>query len=382
MPAPSTAHDSFHIRRAECLVYRAPLDVPVQTSFGLMRDRPMVVARVEDQDGAVGWGEIWCNFPTVGAEHRARLVRSVLAPILCERLFGSPQEAFDVLTERTAVLAIQCAEAGPFAQAIAGLDLALWDLVARKADAPLWQYLGGTKPGIPVYASGLNPTAPEALAAQKFAEGFKAFKLKIGFGMDRDLANLAAIRKEVGPDARLMVDANQAWSPDEAMQAIPALEDHDLDWLEEPLRADRPASDWQRLRRHTKIPLAAGENLAGDAAFAAAITGGTLDVVQPDIAKWGGLSRCVPIARAIITAGLRYCPHYLGGGLGLLASAHALAAVGGNGVLEIDANPNPLRSELCGTLSVVVDGRATLTDAPGLGVVPDLNALTPFRVEF
>jgi D-galactarolactone cycloisomerase len=81
------------------------------------------------------------------------------------------------------------------------------------------------------------------------------------------------------------------------------------------------------------------------------------------------------VARAIRATGLRYCPHYLGGGIGLLASAHLLAAVGGDGILEIDANPNPLRTETCGPLTAIREGRARLTDAPGLGFEPDLARL-------
>jgi L-alanine-DL-glutamate epimerase-like enolase superfamily enzyme len=118
----------------------------------------------------------------------------------------------------------------------------------------------------------------------------------------------------------------------------------------------------------------------GDAAFAAALDEGVLDVVQPDLAKWGGLSACLPLARRIRAAGKRYCPHYLGGGIGLLASAHLLAAVGGDGMLEIDANPNPLRSLLCGPLEAVDAGRVSLPEAPGLGVEPDLAALAAFAV--
>ena len=93
------------------------------------------------------------------------------------------------------------------------------------------------------------------------------------------------------------------------------------------------------------------------------------------MAKWGGFSGCLPVARAIRAAGLRYCPHYLGGGIGLLASAHLLAAAGGDGLLEIDANDNPLRTATCGAVARIRAGRATLDEAPGLGFTPDLAQL-------
>jgi L-alanine-DL-glutamate epimerase-like enolase superfamily enzyme len=368
---------NLKIARVEALVYRAPIDAPVQTSFGSMRDRPAVFVRVTDADGACGYGEIWCNFPTVGAEHRARLVESVFAPMLQGKTVASPETAFLALTAQTETLALQCAEPGPIAQCIAGIDIALWDLHARRQKRPLWRLLGGTSPTLPVYASGLNPTAPEALAAAKLAQGYRAFKLKVGFGLERDLANLKAMRNAIG-NLPLMVDANQAWDLATAMEMAAALEDHGLGWLEEPLRADRPWSEWQRLAADTTIGLAAGENIATFPAFAAGLESHALRVVQPDIAKWGGFTGCLTVARKILGHGLRYCPHYLGAGIGLLASAHLLAAAGGDGLLEVDANPNPLRNLTCGALAQVTDGTVTLTEEPGLGSPPDLEAMREF----
>ena len=369
------------IRRITARVFRAPLDRPVTTSFGTMLSRPMVIIEVEDEQGARGWGEAWCNFPSVGAEHRARLVDSVLTPLMLGRSFRDPIEAFDFMTTRTAVLALQSAEPGPFAQAIAGVDTALWDLAARRAGKPLWKHLNDDgDPTIGVYASGLNPDAPERLAKSRQLKGYRAFKLKVGFGGERDIANLTALRGTLGPDTQLMVDANQAWNVDQTLDMLPKLEKFDLRWLEEPIRADLPWSDWQRLKRATRIPLAGGENIAGAAGFESAIAANALTVIQPDLAKWGGLSATLPVARRICEVGLRFCPHYLGGGIGLLASAHLLAAVGGNGLLEIDANPNPLRSIIAVDLEDVHDGNATLSTHAGLGVEPDLAALAEYQV--
>jgi D-galactarolactone cycloisomerase len=361
--------ETITIKRITTHVYRCPLDTPVVTSFGTMRDRPMVLVEVEDQDGGKGIGEVWCNFPSVGAEHRARLVQSVIEPLLTSRSFASPAEAFQFLSAQTAVLAIQTGEFGPFAQVIAGVDIALWDLVARRAGLPLFRHLErSASPTIGIYASGLNPTAPERLAAERFAEGYRAFKLKVGFGSERDLRNLAALRDRLGGDVRLMVDANQGWDLPTAKAMLAPLAEFDLDWLEEPLRADRPWDEWRVLADEGRVRLAAGENITSTADFDKAIASGVLAVLQPDVAKWGGISACMPVARAIRTAGLRYCPHYLGGGVGLLASAHLLAAIGGDGLLEIDANPNPLRTILHEGLLPLARGTATLTEKPGLGV--------------
>jgi L-alanine-DL-glutamate epimerase-like enolase superfamily enzyme len=231
-----------------------------------------------------------------------------------------------LLSERTAVLALQSGEHGPLAQAIAGVDIALWDLAARRAGEPLWRLLGGQSPQVPVYASGINPDAPEKVAVARRAEGYRAFKLKVGFGAERDCANLRTLRDTLGSEVALMVDANQGWTLEQALEMAPRLEEFGLQWLEEPLRADRPWDEWRRLGQRTRVPLAAGENLIGNDAFDHALHAEALGVVQPDMAKWGGFSGCLPVARRILAGGARYCPHFLGGGIGLLASAHLLAA--------------------------------------------------------
>jgi L-alanine-DL-glutamate epimerase-like enolase superfamily enzyme len=368
------------LRRIHAQVYRHALDTPVRTSFGVMHARPALLVRVEDDSGAVGVGEIWCNFPACGAEHRARLVDTVLGPLLEAADVSDPRAAFDALTARTAVLALQSGEHGPLQQCIAGLDIALWDLAARRAGEPLWRFLGGTRSRVPVYASGLNPDHPEQLALRCRHQGHRAFKLKVGFGEARDLANLRAMRDALGQDAPLMTDANQAWDLVTARRMAAAMAPFRLGWLEEPLRADRPWSEWRALATAAPMPLAAGENVAGDDGFAALREAGAVGVVQPDAAKWGGISGCLPVARATLAAGLRYCPHYLGGGIGLLASAHLLAAAGGDGLLEVDANPNPLRELTCGAVGNVRDGHVQLGEAPGLGDVLDWSAIARFAV--
>jgi len=369
------------VTRIQPRVYRYPVETPVRTSFGTMRDRPALLVEVTDADGAVGWGEVWCNFPTVGAEHRARLVHDTVAPLLLERRFSSPRDAWRHLTAALEVLAIQSGEPGPLAQAIAGVDMALWDLAARRAGQPLCAFLGAAVPEtVPVYASGLNPDGPERLAAEKRAEGYRAFKLKVGFGADRDLANLAALRAVLGDDAGLMIDANQGWDLATAIDMSRQAAPFRLDWLEEPLRVDAPAEDWRRLADGAETPLAGGENLRGETEFDDAIRGSVLQVIQPDIGKWGGFTGCLPVARQALAAGKRFCPHWLGGGVGLLASLHLLAAAGGDGLLEVDSNPNPLRHLMAAPFPDIADGRMRVPRGAGLGVAPDLDALERYRV--
>jgi len=370
--------DGFTIRSIEAFCFRYPLATPVVTSFGKMLNRPAVIVRAVDEDGVEGWGEAWSNFPAPGAEHRARLVNEVLAPGLVGRKFDGPAQAFDVLTAGTEVLALQCGEPGPFAQAISGIDLALWDLSARRQRLPLWRLLGGRSNKLKVYASGINPGGAARTAEAALERGHRALKLKVGFGAETDLANLAALRGIVGA-GMLASDANQGWSIAQAMEMLPRLAEFDLRWLEEPIRADRPREEWRRLRAAAKMPIAAGENIASLDAFKEVLAEDVLGVIQPDIAKWGGLSLCAGLARDILKAGKTFCPHYLGGGIGLLASAHLLAGVGGDGWLEVDANDNPLRDLLCGPIIHVRDGAVELDHEPGLGIAPDIAGIARYR---
>lgn len=368
----------FTIRSVQAFGYRYPLTTPVITSFGRMADRPAVFVRVEDTDGNIGWGEAWCNFPAPGAEHRVRLVNEVLAPALIGFNASEPSAAFERLTQGTSVLALQSGEAGPFAQSIAGIDLAVWDLHARRRNVALWRLLGGSKRKIKVYASGINPVGSERTAEAALGRGYRALKLKIGFDPAADRANLGALRRLVG-EGLLAADVNQGWTMAQALELAPSLERFGLAWLEEPIRADRPRQEWKQLHEAIRFPLAAGENIASHAGFAEVLREPILRVVQPDIAKWGGLSACASIARDILASGKMFCPHYLGAGIGLLASAHLLAGVGGDGLLEVDCNENPLRDRFCGPVLDVRDGMIELGDEAGLGITPDLASIAQYR---
>jgi L-alanine-DL-glutamate epimerase-like enolase superfamily enzyme len=143
----------------------------------------------------------------------------VIKPLLLDGEWQSPVSAFETLSRKLHVLAIQCGEEGPLAQIIAGTDVALWDLVGRRLNVPLWQLFGGTSDDVSVYASGINPVEPQTIAARKHREGYRAFKLKIGFGVERDMANLQTLRDALGWDIALMVDVNQAWDVDTAIES-------------------------------------------------------------------------------------------------------------------------------------------------------------------
>jgi D-galactarolactone cycloisomerase len=369
----------FTIARIDTFVLSAPISQPVVTSFGSIPERVCVIVRVEDTDGAHGWGDVWCNFPSYGAPHRGLVMHRTVAPMALGRTVDDPAVLWRELCGRVHVLAVQSGDAGAFASALAGLDTALWDLKARRANQPLAVILGGAVRDVPAYASGLNPdNGPETVERMR-QQGYRRFKQKIGFGETVDLSVLRRIKDGLRPHEHLMVDVNQGWTCDEALRMAPALSEFDLDWVEEPIVADRPEAEWGALAAAFTSPLAGGENLRGQELLQAA-SNPVLGVIQPDVGKWGGISGCLAVGQAAVEAGKRYCPHWLSDGVGLMASAHLLAAVGGEGVLEVDCNPNPLRELTAQPFPALREGAFVLTQAPGLGIEPDLAGGKSFVV--
>ena len=369
----------FTIARIETFVFRAAIANPVVTSFGSIPERVSVIVRVEDTEGAHGWGDVWCNFPSYGAEHRALVLARSIAPMAIGQGIDDPAALWRELTTRSHILSVQSGDVGPFAAALAGLDTALWDLKARREKLPLFRLLGGTIGKIQVYASGLNPADGPETVDRTRQEGFSAFKQKIGFSEQTDVANLRRIRSAMRAGEKLMADVNMGWTVEEALRMAPILNDFDLDWIEEPILADRPEAEWRALAAVYKSPLAGGENLRGQELLQAA-SDTWLGVIQPDVGKWGGISGCLAAGQAAVEAEKRYCPHWLSGGIGLLASAHLLAAAGGNGLLEVDCNPNPLRTLLAQPFPTLIEGAFHLTEAPGIGVEPDLAAAKEYQI--
>ena len=136
---------------------------------------------------------------------------------------------------------------------------------------------------------------------------------------------------------------------------------------------------WSVLAGAVAAPLAGGENITSREMFLNFMDAGKLGVIQPDVAKWGGVSGAIDIASAAKERGVTCAMHYMGTGLGLAASLHCLAAMNGNGPMELDANPNPLRTELGEIDLTVTNGRIAVPTGPGIGFVPDplaLNSMT------
>jgi D-galactarolactone cycloisomerase len=314
------------IEKITVYVFRVPLTQPVETSFGKMSNRPAVFLSLTDRDGCTGWGEIFANWPAAGAEHRAQLVAEDLSNLVFEKEYSNPSDLFDWLTQRTHICVLQSGEWGPFRQCIAGLDIALHDIFAKKKGVSLARFL--------------NASAAEQVSTYALL-----------------------------PGEQFSADANQAWTLSQASWFCDSLTDLPVRWLEEPLPADSSTTAWVKLAsKYPRVNLAGGENVAGLSNFEELINSRYLKVLQPDVIKWGGLTGCMQVAKKIVDEGLTYCPHFLGGGIGLLASAHLLAAVSSEGSLEWDVNPNPLREAFFSKNFLNSKGKFVVNNSPGLGI--------------
>lgn len=373
--------EPIRIARIECVRLRAEVSGLPTSSLGTMQARNGLLVRVEDADGAFGWGEVWCNFPPHAADSRQQLLETVIGPELIGQAFAHAGDARPSLEARWTRMATHVGEPGPFGHCIAGLDMALWDLQARRGGQPLSAVLNAESANrVSVYASTLDPARAPALATAFAAAGHQAFKLKVGHDAARDEALVRGVREALGDGPAIMIDANQSWSIDAARDAINRLARYGLSFAEEPLSALAAPADWTALARQTDVPLAAGENICGDQAYADHLAANALTFYQPDVAKWGGVGGCATVGRRVVDGGFIYCPHFMGTAVGLAASLHLLAAVGGAGFVELDANANPLRTDLCDLDLSVSEGRVRVPTGDGIGVVPNTDALRRYQV--
>lgn len=371
----AATHQDIAIKKISVYVFRVPLTQPVYTSFGKMKDRPAVFLSLTDDNGCMGWGEVFANWPAAAAEHRAQLVLRDLSALVFERSYSNPSDLFYWLTRKTHICALQSGEWGPFRQCIAGLDIALHDIFARTKGVPLARFLSSNSVGnINTYASGIDSRRGLEVFTNLRSLGFKNFKVKVGFNFSQDLTQLETFIRGLRPGEHLSVDANQAWTIGQATSFCDALGDLPIRWLEEPLPADTSTEAWLSLAtQFPELNLAGGENIAGFSEFEEVIRSGFLKVIQPDVIKWGGITGCMQVAERAVDANLLYCPHFLGGGIGLLASAHLLAALSTKGLLEWDVNPNPLREAFFPNAFLNSQGEFVLSNSPGLGIenLPD-----------
>lgn len=368
------------IATVEPWVLRIPIAEPVVTPMGVVDSAIALFVKVTEKSGETGWGEVWCNFPRYGAAHRASVVARTLTPFLKSRRFAGPGQAWAAMHQASHVLALQSGENGPISAAIAGVDIALWDLVGKRLNTPLWKLLGGQEGRVGCYASLGRAGGGEALIDKALKRGFTGFKLRVWDEVAKHLPAYVAARQQIGPDCELMADANSSWPQERAADMAQAFAGLNMSWIEEAIPVDAPTAVWQDLAKRSPVKLAGGENMLSREAFEQHLASGVFSVLQPDMCKWGGFSGGLPLARRIVGAGVRYCPHIFSGTPGLLASGHLLAAANTvDGSLEYGIEYNPPRDDFM--THELAGGKLLLGNAPGLGVVLDEARLAQYRVK-
>ena len=328
------------------------------------------IVRIRDSDGAEGVGYSY----TIGTGGHS--VIELLARHLAPRLIGRDpamiEQIFRFLhfsTHATAVGAIT-------SLALSAIDTALWDLRCKRANLPLAKAAGGAQDSVQLYTTEggwlhleTGALVDDALRAK--AAGFGGCKIKVGRAPHEDVARLRAVREAVGPGFEIMTDANQAFSVDEAIRRARLYEETDIAWFEEPLPAE-DLGGHVRLAASTTLPIAVGESIYSPSHFREYLQREACSIVQPDVARIGGITPWLKVAHMAEAFNIAVCPHFLME----LHVALTAAVPNGRWVEYI-----PQLDDLTSAPMTIRDGRAVPSDAPGLGIAWDWEKIDRQRIE-
>ncbi|VGO11355.1 mandelate racemase/muconate lactonizing enzyme family protein [plant metagenome] len=376
------------IKKVTCHVVSAPVERPFTSSRGwLYKTRGSCIVEIETQDGVVGWGE--CYGPSQVAR---AFIESQYAP----RLIG--RDAFDVevIWEDLYNRIKDYGNKGMSISALSGIDIALWDIIGKVCGKPVHKLIGGAyRTEVQAYATGLyfidmDRLIEEAVEeAQGYAaEGFTAVKMKIGLGSPRlDIERVAAVRRAVGDDVRLMVDANHCFTVPQAIRLGRELEQLNVEWFEEPISPE-DVDGYVEVTRALDMAVAGGENEFTRWGFRDLVSRKAMDIIQPDVCAAGGISECRKIATLAAAHGVECVPHAWGSAIGLAATLHFLAALPDQPpsyrpmppLLEFEQCENPFRDFLSAEPIVQTGGVVRIPTGAGLGIDVRREVLDKYRV--
>ena len=365
------ADSSLKIAKVEGFATSFPVKQGVTLGIGRAVKRDAIIVKVTTESGLIGWGE----------SHHGRCpgaIAQLINTTMRQLVLG--MDAADVVGVWAKIYTGQLASHGmgtAAALAMSGIDLALWDIRGKAVGWPLYKLLGGSNKPIKAYAGGISLGFQEpALLVEEarglVARGYRAVKLRFGDTAAKDIARLAAIRKGLGDDIVVMVDANTAYTLADVRAAMPAMEEHNVRWLEEPF----PPQDYRSYRQAAamgRVPLAAGENHFTRFEFNRLIAEGSVQILQPDLSKTGGVTEVLRIAAMASAEKLAIHPHTLASGINMAASIHLLSAIENPGYFEADvAKENLFRDRLTNRPDLLDEnGCVRPGEAPGLGVEID-----------
>jgi D-galactarolactone cycloisomerase len=359
---------------------QATLPKVQRTSQGDYPAIEIVVVEVETEDGTVGFGEGLCRR---GAAGYARFIEEALVP----RLIGRDATDRRALW-KTMRAALSGRPGGQIVEAIAAVDIALWDIAGKQAGQPIHRLLGGMgRREVAAYASSINwldDQTVEVEVAAVLEAGFREIKVKLGHPLRDAIARARLVRRLAGDDIALYVDANWAYDVDDALIVGRALADLGYGFFEEPI-APQDREGYRRLARHLPIRLAAGESdfVASDAL--ASLQDRSLGLIQPDVTRSGGISETWRICELAAAFNTPYAPHVgWSGAICVAASLQLAAAAETFRTFECMVYQNPLRDAfaqpIVGEGSRLVEGKLTVPQGPGLGIEIDRDALARFRI--
>ncbi|WP_295851364.1 mandelate racemase/muconate lactonizing enzyme family protein [uncultured Xylophilus sp.] len=353
--------------RAVPLSFPVPPHQSVTLGIGRSVKRDTVLIRVETDDGHVGWGEA----------HHGRCpgaVAKLVDTTLRELVVGF--DARDVNGVWARVFKMQLASHGmgaAAALALSGLDIALWDLRCQETGWPLYRMLGGVSRPIKAYAGGiaLGYQPPAQLAEEALAHiatGYRALKLRVGDTAARDIERVRAVRQAVGDSIDILVDANTAYTVDDVRRVMPAYDECNVGWLEEPFPPqDRRA--YAAAARLGRTPLAAGENHYTRYEFQALFEDGHVGFVQPDLSKTGGVTEAMRIAAMASALKLTVNPHTSATAINMATTIHYLCGVDNPGYFEGDVTAlNPFRDRLTDRPPYALDEQGCVRPPEGVGI--------------
>ncbi len=357
------------IQRIEAGFYRIPLPVVLSDStHGEMKAFELVTVRIRDADGAEGVG---CTY-TVG--RLGSSIAAILKDEMPELLAGEDAELIEAIGKKLWWGLHYGGRGGPSVLAISAVDMALWDLKAKRAGLPLYRLLGGHDPAVPCYAGGIDlDLSLDELIEQthgNLEHGFRAIKMKVGRPrLDEDVAKVAGMREFLGVGFPLMADANMRWTVDQAIRAARAFQPYDLTWLEEPIEPDDVAGH-RRVMAEGGLPIATGENLRTLWDFRHLIASGGVAFPEPDVTNCGGVTSFMKIAHLAEAFNLPVTSHGAHD-----VTVHLMAACPNRSFLE--AHGFGLERYIEEPLQIR-DGNAIAPERPGHGIAfdwPGLEAL-------
>jgi mandelate racemase len=355
------------IRELRVRAVKVPMAHPHKTASGTIAESPLVLTDVLTEEGVVGHGYVFC-YTALALKPVALLVKG-LEPFIAGQPVA-PLEIERLLAARFRLLGPQ----GLTGIAMAAVDMALWDALARAHGLPLARMLGATLKPIPAYgATGYDGADGSARVAAAWVErGFRGVKAKIGYAEVReDVEVVRAMRRAVGDGVSLMVDYNQSLAPTDAIERGRRLDDEGLTWIEEPTRADDYLGH-ARIAREVRTPIQCGENWWGPHDMRKAIEAGASDYMMPDVMKIGGVTGWLRAAALGEAHDIRLSNH-----LFIEVSTHLLCATPTAHWLEYAEWFNPIIEQ---PLSIV-NGCAVLDERPGSGVEWNEDAVARYLVE-